>query len=80
MNPQLNKLVYANWMFCPNIPLPPFLSYLCVISNVFVVFKGTPFQKGELHIEWPCSVKCLETGVILESLGLDTVNVHRFFS
>ena len=50
MNPQLNQLVYANWMYCPNIPHPPFLSHLSVISNGFVVFKGTPFQKGELHI------------------------------
>ena len=49
MSPQLNKLVYANWMYCPNIPHPPFLSHLSVISNGFVVFKGTPFQKGELH-------------------------------
>ena len=50
MNPQLNKLIYANWMYCPNIPRPPILSHLSVISNGFMVFKGTPFQKGELHI------------------------------
>ena len=58
MNSQLNKLVYANWMYCPNIPLPPFLSHLCVISNGFVVFKGTPFQKGELHILYRMALFC----------------------
>ena len=58
MNPQLNKLVNANWMYCPNIPHPPFLSHLSVISNGFMVFQVTPFQQGELHDFYRITLFC----------------------